>query len=68
MFDAPQDDPIQAEPLFNPLEFRLQAYINATSNTKTVTLFTSAEGLNEQLRLPKQLTRGAFSFLQRSRN
>jgi len=37
MFKSPSDDPYQTAPLFDPLSFALDAYDNATTNTKAVT-------------------------------
>ncbi|MGO9976901.1 MAG: hypothetical protein ACLP01_29705 [Solirubrobacteraceae bacterium] len=37
LFDTPQNDPIQTGPLFNPLQFAVETYDNATTNTETVT-------------------------------
>lgn len=36
MFTAPQDDPVQTGPLFDPLQFAVEAYDNLTTDTTDV--------------------------------
>jgi len=37
LFAAPQNDPVQTGPLFNPLQFAVETYDDGRTNTETVT-------------------------------